>query len=75
MSGKERIEARLLPQAESPKMRQVQLSIRQDYLERLTDVAKVMTALSGRTVSRHMLIGDAVEAFVLESSQYLDGKG
>ena len=75
MSGKERIEARLLPQAESPKMRQVQLSIRQDYLERLTDVAKVMTALSGRKVSRNMLIGDAVEAFVLESSQYLDGKG
>ena len=69
--GRKLVEYRLQMQPECPQRKQVQITIRQDLIDKLNQIANVMTESSGCKVTRNMLIRDAVEAYVIESKELL----
>ena len=68
MTVQEKIMARLNPPQEAP-CRQIQIKLREDQVLALEDIAKALTARSGKRVTRNMLIADAVEALIIDTQK------
>lgn len=64
-----------LEPVKEPEKKQFFLTLPLELTERLDRVAKAMTKASGRSVTRNMLIEDAVEAFLDEAVPTLEERG
>lgn len=75
MSGfNKMIESRIKKAAEEPK-KQVGLSIKISDLEKLELLSTAMSKHSGECVTRNQLIYDAIEAYIMEATDYLRQEG
>lgn len=65
-SANDRIHARLI-RAEEPPRKSLSIPFKSENIQKLDALAKAMTQHSGNTVTRNMLIEDAVESFIEEA--------
>ena len=64
---REKIGERLSMALDKKEYKQIVICIKQEQIEALEKLADTMTQLSGRRVSRNMLIQDAIEAYTIQA--------
>ncbi len=74
MSANQKIVSRLSKKEEGGK-KMLTLPFKEEQIRSLDSIAKAMTRHSGRTVSRNMLIGDAVDSYIEEAEAVFREEG